>query len=361
YCAAQRARIEERRLVLLESRLDLDLATGRHAQVVVELTTLTATYPWRERLRELLMLALFRSDRQAEALAVYADTRRLLAVELGADPSRELTELYQRVLRTDPGLAAPSDRRREMSGAGASGRPAQLPADLPDVTGHEDVAKELRGHLAASAGGQAVVVSAVSGAGGVGKTTLAVHVAHGVQSHFPDGQLYVDLQGAGPSPSEPEAVLGAFLRALGVSDAALPCGVTERAALYRSALADRRMLVLLDNACDAAQVRPLLPGMPGCAALITSRTRMTGLAGARLADLDVMLPRDALALFARITGVTDEAAADVVATCGYLPPAIRIAASRLAARRDWTVTDLARRLAEERHRLRELRSGEVAV
>lgn len=236
-----------------------------------------------------------------------------------------------------------------------------MPADLPDVTGHEDVAKELRGHLAASAGGQAVVVSAVSGAGGVGKTTLAVHVAHGVQSHFPDGQLYVDLQGAGPSPSEPEAVLGAFLRALGVSDAALPCGVTERAALYRSALAGRRMLVLLDNACDAAQVRPLLPGMPGCAALITSRTRMTGLAGARLADLDVMLPRDALALFARITGVTDEAAADVVAACGYLPPAIRIAASRLAARRDWTVTDLARRLADERHRLRELRSGEVAV
>ncbi|MFK8843733.1 BTAD domain-containing putative transcriptional regulator [Streptomyces sp. Ac-502] len=360
YCAAQRARIEERRLALLESRLDLDLATGRHAQVVVELTALTATYPWRERLRELLMLALFRSNRQAEALAVYADTRRLLAEELGTDPSRELTELHQRILRADPGLAAPPGRRREMPGAGAQVRPEQLPADLSDITGRGDVAEELRGHLAA-AGGQAVVVSAVSGAGGVGKTTVAVHVAHGVQSRFPDGQLYVDLQGAGPSPSEPEAVLGAFLRALGVPDSSLPCGVTERAALYRSALAGRRMLILLDNACDAAQVRPLLPGMPGCAALVTSRSRMTGLAGARLVDLDVMPPQDALALFTRITGVTDEAAADVVAACGFLPLAIRVAASRLAARRDWTVTDLARKLADERHRLRELRSGEVAV
>ncbi|OKH99234.1 regulator [Streptomyces sp. CB02923] len=358
YLAAQRTRIEERRLALLESRLNFDLKTGCHAEVVAELTTLTATYPLRERLRELLMLALYRSGRRAEALAVYADTSRLLAEELGADPSRELSDLHQRVLRADPGLAVPSnDRRGEPD---TEIKPAQLPADLPDVTGHTAVVKELSEHLAA-AEGRGGVLSGVSGAGGVGKSTLVVHVAHRVRPRFPDGQLYVDLQGAGPSPAEPEAVLGTFLRALGTPVTALPRGVAERAALYRSVLAGRRILVLLDNARDAAQVRPLLPGTPGCAALVTSRTRMTGLAAAQLVDLDVMPPQDALALFTRITGVTGKAAMDVVAACGFLPLAIRIAASRLAAHRSWTVTDLARKLADERHRLRELQTGDVAV
>ncbi|MFH8410265.1 BTAD domain-containing putative transcriptional regulator [Streptomyces sp. NPDC018019] len=358
YCAAQRTRLEEFRLGLLESRLDLDLETGRHAQAVAELTTLTATYPLRERLRALLMLALYRSGRQAEALAVHADTRRLLAEELGADPGPELSELHQRMLRADPGLAAlPGERRDPLD---AVIRPAQLPASLPDVTGHTAVVKELREHLVAATR-QGGVVSTVSGAGGVGKSTLAIYVAHSVRAHFPDGQLFVDLQGAGPNPADPEAVLGAFLRALGTSDTALPRGVAERAALYRSALADRRILVVLDDARDAVQVRPLLPGTAGCAALITGRTRMTGLAGAHLLDLDVMPPQDALALFTRITGAADAAAMDVVAACGFLPLAIRIAASRLAARRSWTVADLARKLADERHRLCELRAGDIAV
>ncbi|KAA6224054.1 AfsR family transcriptional regulator [Streptomyces albofaciens JCM 4342] len=358
YCAMLRTRLEEQRLALLERRLALDLESGLHAQVVAELTTLTATYPLRERLRELLMLALYRGGRQGEALAVYADTRRLLAEELGADPSRDLSELHQRILRADPGLAALPDGPRDVPDAVV--RPAQLPADLPDVTGHKTVVEELRKRLVAT-DGQGVVVSAVSGVGGVGKTTLAVHVAHSVRPQFPDGQLYVDLQGAGSGPAMPEAVLGAFLRVLGTPSAALPQGVAERAALYRSVLAGRRVLVLLDNARDAAQVRPLLPGTPGCAVLITSRTRMTGLAGAHLVDLDVMPPQDALTLFARITGAEDEAALEVVAACGYLPLAIRVAASRLAARRSWTVTDLARKLADEGHRLRELRAGDIAV
>ncbi|MFH9423951.1 BTAD domain-containing putative transcriptional regulator [Streptomyces sp. NPDC017529] len=362
YCAVQRTRLEERYLTLLEARLGLDLETGHHAEAVAELTTLVAAHPLRERLRELLMLALYRSGRQAEALAAYADTRRLLADELGTDPGAELSELHQKILRADPALAAPRSGGREAAhGPGViSVRPAQLPADIRDFTGQSFAAKELREQLAA-AEGQPMVVAAISGIGGVGKTALAIHVAHGVRSHFPDGQLYVDLQGAGPGPADPEAVLGAFLRALGTPDAALPRGVTERAALYRSALDGRRVLVLLDNARDAGQVRPLLPGARGCAALISSRTRMTGLEGAHLVDLDVMDPQEALALFSCIAGVEHEAAPDVVASCGYLPLAIRIAASRLAARRAWSVADLARKLADERNRLRELRAGDLAI
>jgi tetratricopeptide (TPR) repeat protein len=210
------------------------------------------------------------------------------------------------------------------------------------------------------------VVIGLHGPAGVGKTTLAVHVAHAARHQFPDGQLYVDLQGAGAAPAEPEAVLGAFLRALGTADSAIPDGVAERAALYRSMLAGRRVLAVLDNARDAAQVRPLLPGTAGCAALITSRARMVDLAGAHLVDLDVMSPEEALQLFTRIVGeervaAERDAALDVVAACGFLPLAIRIAASRLAARRTWTVAVLAAKLADERRRLDELRAGDLAV
>ncbi|MEU9452031.1 BTAD domain-containing putative transcriptional regulator [Streptomyces sp. NPDC048277] len=363
YADTQRVRLEEWRLQLLESRLDMDLEQGYHAEAVSELTALTAAHPLRELLRELLMLALYRSGRQAEALAVYADTRRLLADELGVDPRPELRELQQRILQADPSLAEPSAPVAEP--AVVPVRPAQLPATVPDFTGRGAFVTELS-EVLASAEGRVMAVSALAGIGGVGKTTLAVHVAHQARSVFPDGQLYVDLQGAGPRAAEPETVLGSFLRALGTADSAIPESLEERAALYRSVLDGRRVLVLLDNARDAAQVRPLLPGTEGCAALITSRVRMVDLAGAHLVDLDVMSPEEALALFVRIVGVERvsserEAALDVVAACGFLPLAIRIAASRLAARRTWTVSVLAAKLADERRRLDELQAGDLAV
>ncbi|MFD9907804.1 BTAD domain-containing putative transcriptional regulator [Streptomyces sp. NPDC059063] len=363
YADAQRTRLEEWRLQLLESRLDMDLEQGCHAESVSELTALTAAHPLRERFRELLMLALYRSGRQAEALAVYADTRRLLADELGVDPRPGLQELQQRILQADPALAEPSAPAAEPS-AGVV-RPAQLPATVQDFTGRVSFVKELSDILS-TAEGRVMAVSALAGIGGVGKTTLAVHVAHAARSHFPDGQLYVDLQGAGPRVAEPETVLGAFLRALGTADSAIPDSLEERAALFRSVLDGRRVLVLLDNARDAAQVRPLLPGTEGCAALVTSRTRMVDLAGAHLVDLDVMSPDEALQLFTKIVGeerVASErdAALDVVAACGFLPLAIRIAASRLAARRTWTVSTLAAKLADERRRLDELQAGDLAV
>ncbi len=366
YAEAQRARLEEWRLQLVEAGLDMDLEQGCHAEAVSELTALTAAHPLRERLRELLMLALYRSGRQAEALAVYADTRRLLADELGVDPRPGLRDLQQRILRADPALAEPSAPVAEA--AAAPVRPAQLPATVPDFTGRASFVRELSEALASASGPEARVmaVSALAGIGGVGKTTLAVHVAHAARSAFPDGQLYVDLQGAGARSAEPETVLGSFLRALGTPDAAVPDTLEERAALYRSVLDGRKVLILLDNARDAAQIRPLLPGTSGCAALVTSRVRMVDLAGAHLVDLDVMSPEEALALFSRIVGEERvaserEAALDVVAACGFLPLAIRIAASRLAARRTWTVSVLAAKLADERRRLDELQAGDLAV
>ncbi|WP_328881003.1 AfsR/SARP family transcriptional regulator [Streptomyces sp. NBC_00299] len=363
YAEAQRVRLEEWRLQLLESRLDMDLEQGCHAEAVSELTALTAEHPLRERLRELLMLALYRSGRQAEALAVYADTRRLLADELGVDPRPDLKELQQRILQADPGLAEPSAPVGDPPVLPV--RPAQLPATVPDFTGRSAFVSELSEVLASSEG-RVMAVSALAGIGGVGKTTLAVHVAHQARSAFPDGQLYVDLQGAGPRAAEPETVLGSFLRALGTADSAIPDSLEERSALYRSVLDGRRVLVLLDNARDAAQVRPLLPGTEGCAALVTSRVRMVDLAGAHLVDLDVMSPDEALSLFTKIVGEERvaserEAALDVVAACGFLPLAIRIAASRLAARRTWTVSVLAAKLADERRRLDELQAGDLAV
>lgn len=363
YAEYQRSRLEEWRLQLTETRLDLDLEVGCHAEAISELTALTAAHPLRERLRELLMVALYRSGRQAEALAVYADTRRLLADELGVDPRPALSQLQQRILRADEELARPASD--DATAAPAVVRPAQLPATVPDFTGRASFVRELGTRLA-TAEGSVMAVSALAGIGGVGKTTLAVHLAHQARPHFPDGQLYVDLQGAGARAAEPETVLGAFLRALGTADTAIPESLDERAALYRSLLDGRRVLVLLDNAHDAAQIRPLLPGTAGCAALVTSRVRMVDLAGAHLVDLDVMSPEEALQLFTLIVGEERvrserEAALDVVAACGFLPLAIRIAASRLASRRTWTVSVLAAKLADERRRLDELQAGDLAV
>ncbi|MBA0053291.1 AfsR/SARP family transcriptional regulator [Streptomyces sp. AJS327] len=364
FAETQRTRLEEWKLNLLEHRLDLDLQLGGHAEAVSELTALTAAHPLRERFRELLMLALYRSGRQAEALAVYADTRRLLLDELGVDPRQELTDLQQRILEADEELSKPTETGGDTPAVTLT-RPAQLPATVADFTGRAAFVRELGEQLAVGEGA-IMAVSAVAGIGGVGKTTLAVHVAHAAAQHFPDGQLYVDLQGAGPAPAEPEAVLGSFLRSLGTPDSAIPEGVEERAALFRSLLAGRRVLTLLDNARDAAQVRPMLPGTAGCAALVTSRVRMVDLAGAHLVDLDVMSPDEALALFSRIVGeervaAERQASMDTVAACGFLPLAIRIAASRLDSRRTWTVQVLAEKLADERRRLDELQVGDQAV
>ncbi|MET9178360.1 BTAD domain-containing putative transcriptional regulator [Kitasatospora aureofaciens] len=367
YAEAQRLRLAERQVAASEELCAAALDVGLHAEIVGELNTLTAEHPLRERLRELLMLALYRCGRQAEALGVYTDTRKLLIEELGVEPGVGLSSMHNRILAADPTLAvpavpAPVPVARE-DGPTTPPAPAQLPADVSDFSGRTELVGELSTVLM-NATGQAVVVTSLAGIGGVGKTTLAVHVAHRVRADFPDGQLYVDLRGAGASPADPVVVLGDFLHALGVAES--PDSLEQRAALYRSLLASRRMLILLDNARDAEQIRPLIPGVSGCAVLATSRSRLAGIPGAQLFDVEELTPAEALALFSAIVGehrvaAEPDAAMKVITACGFLPLAVRIAAARLASRPRWSVSDLASRLADQRRRLDELQLGNLAV
>ena len=245
--------------------------------------------------------------------------------------------------------------------------PAQLPADVADFTGRQREAEELAALLgAADYALGAVVVLVVAGPAGIGKSALVVHGAHRVAPRFPDGQLYLNLRGSGAQPMTPGDALARFLRDLGDDPAGLPADATERANRYRSLLVGRRVLVVLDDARDAAQVRQLLPGTVGCSVLVTTRRSMPDLESARLIDLDTLNDTDALALFARIVGpirATAEPGAchDAVTACGGLPLAIRIAAARLAARPSWSIAYLAARLRDERKRLDELVAGDLAV
>jgi DNA-binding SARP family transcriptional activator len=248
-------------------------------------------------------------------------------------------------------------------------RPAQLPADIGDFTGREPQVRHLADMLTsrdAASGPGAVRIAVVAGTAGLGKTTLAVHAAHQVRSMFPDGQLYVDLSGASADPPAPGEVLARFLRDLGVAGDRVPAREDERAALYRTRLTGRRVLVLLDNAKDAAQVRPLLPGSASCAVLVTTRNRTPDLASTRFVDLNVLSDSEALELFSRIVGdgrpaAEPDATAEILLACAGLPLAIRICAARLAARRQWRVATLASRLRDERRRLDELHIGDLEV
>jgi tetratricopeptide (TPR) repeat protein/transcriptional regulator with XRE-family HTH domain len=282
----------------------------------------------------------------------------LLATALGLSAAaRDELARAGRQLPPPPGPAIP---------AAVPASPAQLPADLPDFTGRHAHVSALSAALAAAPARTPVVVCAITGAGGAGKTSLAVHVGQRVRDHFPGGQLFIDLRGAGPQPLDPGDVLARFLRDLGMDPALVPAEPEERAARYRSLVASRRVLVVLDNASDAAQVRPLLPGGPGCAALITGRSHLPGLPADRLLDLDMLEPAEAHALLARIIGparaaAEPQATASVVRACAGLPLAIRIAGTRLALRPGWTVSSLAGRLADHRRRLTELGVADLAV
>jgi tetratricopeptide (TPR) repeat protein/transcriptional regulator with XRE-family HTH domain len=246
--------------------------------------------------------------------------------------------------------------------------PHQLPADVVTFTGRQAEVAQLQRVLAAVEGTAPVVISAIQGTGGIGKSALAIHAAHRLAGDYPDGQLYVDLHGAtaGLAPLAPIEVLGRFLRALGVDPAAIPTGLEEAAAAFRSQLAGRRMLVVLDNARDAAQVRPLLPGMPGCGVLVTSRRALAGLDGVRHLHLDVLPAAEAVELLGRLAGpgrvaAEPQAAAEIARCCGWLPLALRIAGARLAARPGWPLRLLAGRLADAQRRLDELELADTGV
>lgn len=353
--AGEAAQLDEQRLSVLAERIEAELATGRHADLVRELSGLVEEHPLRERFAAQLMLALYRCGRVSEALRVYQQARRALAEGLGLEPRGELRRLETAMLAGDP--------RLELTPVTpVTAAPCLLPADVADFTGRGAEVDLLCAALG-EADRAAVVVSAVAGRGGVGKTALAVHVAHRLRESFPDGQLYVNLHGGQTEPGE---VLGRFLRGLGVDGTAIPQDIDERAELYRARLAGRKVLVLLDNAGDEAQVQPLLPGSASSAVLVTSRARLGGLAGVRLVELDVLDREQALLLLGRIAGAARvsaerSAAAELVGLCGQLPLAVRIAGARLASRPHWLIADLVGRLSDERHRLDELSHGGLAV
>lgn len=340
--------VNEHRLEAVEQLIDDELSLGRQASQIPRLRRLLAEHPLRERFCGQLMLALYRSGRQAEAVRAYATTAAVLTEELGVSPGRELQHLHQAVLAADPRLLTV-----ETPTVGPRVRPAQLPADTPTFTGRASEVERLLRLADRSAG--SVATSRIEGMAGVGKTALAVHVAHRLAHRFPDGQLFVDLHGYtdGQQPLSPGIVLARVLRALGVNDESIPADLEERAALYRSALAGRRAIVVLDNVRDEAQLRPLLPGNPGCLVLITSRQRLRTIDATQQLTLDVLSAADAAALFTRSHGREHEPAGEIVELCGRLPLALRHAAELLRSRPVWTLSQLTKRL-RERNGLREV-------
>ncbi|OKJ04184.1 SARP family transcriptional regulator [Streptomyces sp. CB01249] len=419
---ANKARqLDEERLSAVELRMQLELELGRHDRLVGELQLLTHENPLRERLRGQLMCALYWSGRQAEALEAFRDGRRILDQELGLEPGRELRRLEAAILagelpppvrgqaprsaggsadpgesaveaaaprrpavaidRSEPGradaerAAAPSAEPVSRAAAQDSpaaepqphdARPQQLPAATSDFVADDAQLAVLEKALTGGRERKAVGLAVITGKPGTGKSTLAVNLAHRLaETGFPDGQLYCDLRGTG-TPATTSEVLGRFLRALGIPGQLIPDSLDERAEMYRTRLASRRLLVVLDDAASESQVQPLLPGSRDCAVLVTSRARLTALPGAHRVELDVLDEERALKLLSRIIGeerVEGEAASAeaLVRTVGRLPLALRIVAARLAARPHWTLASMVHRLANERHRLDELAHGEMTM
>jgi DNA-binding SARP family transcriptional activator/tetratricopeptide (TPR) repeat protein len=377
------AGLEELRLACLERLGSLHLELGEEAGLLSELTAWVSDYPQREPLRATLMVALYRCGRQAEALAVYEQGRRLLASELGLDPGQAIRRLHEKILlgelklpaptRSGPAMeqaVAPSPTRAVAgrNGPVAAGDVAcTLPRDIMDFSGREAEIAQMREGAARSAT-TALAISTIDGMGGIGKTALAVRLAYLIRDDYPDGQHFLDLRGftPGQDPMTPAQALDVLLRSIGVPLEQVPPDEESRIACWRSQMADRRMLVVLDNAVDEDQVRPLLPGAGKALLIVTSRRHLSGLEGTSSLFLDVLPREDALALFQRVvdrplTEADRVVATEVVDLCGRLPLAVRIAGSRLRHRPNWTVEDLVGRLRDQRRRTLFLAVGDRTV
>ncbi|WP_067510130.1 AfsR/SARP family transcriptional regulator [Actinoplanes sp. TFC3] len=396
-------RLADRKITAHEECLDLELKLGRHHEVVDELGALVSEHPLREQLRGQFMVALYRAGRQSEALATYRSARLRMIDELGLEPNEQLQELERAILTSDPrlSLAKPSAASpapppvapipavpEELPAppvpvatetlsvpvplaaepAGTPG-PRLLPTDIADFTGRDRQIEAIEQQFTVASGctaGYAVPVVVIAGKPGIGKTTLAVHAGHRLTDRYPDGQLFADLHGRHVDQIGAEQVLERFLRALGVPGTALPETLDERAELYRALLSDRRMLVVLDNAGDEGQIRPLLPGTSRSAVLVSSRGRLGGLPGAVHVDVDVFDEHHSMELLARIAGAErieaePQATAELAGLCGHLPLALRIAGARLAARPHWSVDHLVERLENEARRLDELKHSGLGI
>ncbi|MFI9842544.1 BTAD domain-containing putative transcriptional regulator [Nonomuraea sp. NPDC051941] len=360
-------RLEEEHLTVVEDHADLRLAAGDHHAVAVDLAAHVRAYPLRERPAAQLMLALYRGGRSSEALAVYQATRRIMVSELGIEPGAQLSRLHQAVLVKDPALDLTTPDQQVMLGAPYI--PAELPADTHAFTARATEIQHLRDVLGQSgepARGPSVTV--IDGAGGIGKSALTVHVARGVADRFTDGVIYLNLHGSTPGldPLTPAQALRHLLRSLGLDGAAVPADPGEAAARYRSLTAAGNLLVILDNARDVRQVRPLIPAGPGCKVLITSRDPLVTLDNAGHLHLGTLNAADAAALLSRLAGpdrvhAEPQAAERIVNLCGGFPLALRIVGARLAARPDWTLSGLEARLADATRRLDVLEYADLAV
>ncbi|MFE0024640.1 BTAD domain-containing putative transcriptional regulator [Amycolatopsis sp. NPDC059021] len=355
---AEIARLESERLAVFEDCVDAELSTGRHGELTGELQAMITEHPLRERLAAQLMIALHRAGRQADALTVYRGLRATLIDELGVEPGAEARRVHAAVLRGEDPVP---------QGLTVAAPPVwplcQLPPDIADFAGREAELAKLAALI--SGDGADVPVTVITGEPGAGKSTLAVRAAHLLRASYPDGQLYVPLAGAA-APRELGDVLTDLLRALGVTGPAIPGDLQARAAVYRGRLADRRVLVVLDDAADPEHVRALLPGTPGCAVVVTSRRRLSGLAGARRLSLGPLSASDASSLLRRLAGAErvggQQADAERIAVaCGFLPLALRIAGSRLAVRPQLRLGLLADRLEDEARRLDELTVSDLRV
>ncbi|WP_308249857.1 AfsR/SARP family transcriptional regulator [Sphaerisporangium fuscum] len=366
---AHSTKLEEGRLNALEMRMDAALRLGRHREQISELKELTSNYPICEGFYSRLMLALYRSERRSEALAVYQQLRAMLNDELGLEPSQPVQRLQQAILRGDPSLDLPP-RKAESARPPATPpprtAPAELPPDIVDFTDRSEIRDRVELSLVGPANSKALPIVSLTGMAGVGKTALATHVGHRIRDRFADGQLYVNLRGMSAEPRDPEDALGAMLRAGGFRDSQIPSGLEARSGLFRTWSADRSLLVVLDDAFSAAQVRPLCPTGTNSSVIVTSRSPLYGLTSADQIELGAFDVSSGLELLRRIIGerrVADEegAARDIVEMCGALPLGLRIAGERLAAAPHWTLERYRAKLADESCRLDWLRWGDLDV
>jgi DNA-binding SARP family transcriptional activator/tetratricopeptide (TPR) repeat protein len=363
-----RATLDNERAAAELDYVDTAFRCGQHTELLPSLFARATQFPLDERVAGQMMLALYRNGRQADALEHYQRLRHRLADELGTDPGPDVQDLHQRILTADPSLAAPGAVSVLAPGVGVV--PRQLPAAVAHLVGRVQELAALTAQVDAAAGGGTVVITSVGGTAGIGKTALAVYWAHQVRDRFPDGQLYVNLRGFDAEAQKPtgpaEAVRG-FLTALGIPPQLIPPGVEAQVALYRSLLDGKRILVLLDNARDAQQVRPLLPSTAGAVALVTSRNQLSGLVAMDSAlpiRLDLLTHDEALELLARRIGpgsVAAEpgAAQQIINRCARLPLALTIAATR-AAQTGFPLSTLAAELAEASQRLDVLSADDPA-
>jgi DNA-binding SARP family transcriptional activator/CheY-like chemotaxis protein len=378
---AQRDRLGERLIGIVEERIELDLAIGDHDDLITELRRLIAEHPLRERLHGLLMRALYRSGRRADALAAFQDARLMLREELGVDPAAPLQRLHQQILTDDPDLAGAGYRDVAADGGDSTSAlaqlphklpvPAQLPHSMPGFSGREAEIDRLNKLLSGDGcdAGRTIVVTAIAGTAGVGKTALAVHWAHQIRDRFPDGQLYVNLRGFDPAGSavEPGEAIRAFLDALGVPPDRIPPDIEAQAALYRTLLADRRVLIVLDNARESRQVRQLLPGTPLSLVIVTSRNQLLSLVasdGVQPVALDLLPPTEARHLLARRLGkqriAAEPTAVDqIIRSCAGLPLALSIVSARAATNMRLPLGDLAEELRETHGGLHALDGGDT--